>query len=516
MNFRLGESLALAFRRVLSVAGSWFALFGAVSSKGEVSLASLFQDRAVLQRDCLVPIWGWADPGEAVRIGFQGQTAQTVADAEGNWRLTIGPFSAGVTGELVCEGKNRVVLHDVAVGEVWLCSGQSNMQFRLKELEEGLADIAVANFPDIRQFRVRAATASQPAQRTDGQWLSCSPETAGEFSAVGYFFAREITARMQMPVGLINASVGGTAIESWISREVLASDPEFAVALTRWAEVVKDLPQKKIEYQRALKAWENSSPAEMIALARQGRRKPSPPREPGNRDEPASLFNAMIAPLVGYPLRGILWYQGEGNAERPKEYETLFPALITDWRRRWREERMPFYFVQLAGFDSKEPRADWAGLREAQTRALQLPETGMVVALDLGDAEDIHPQRKKEVGQRLALLARAKLYGERVAFSGPVFRQARREGSALLAEFDFAASGWEIRGERAKGFEIAGSDGKFLPADVLIEGARLRLSSAQVRVPVAARYGWKNFSEANIYNRDGLPLAPFIYREPKQ
>jgi sialate O-acetylesterase len=317
-------------------------------------------------------------------------------------------------------------------------------------------------------------------------------------------------ARLGVPIGIVNSSVGGTQIESWMSRESLASNPAFGVVDARWAEVMSGYPQARADYEAALKRWETASGLERLASARQGRRKPTPPRGPAHRDAPGSLFNAMINPLVPYALRGMLFDQGAANETRTDEYGALFKALISDWRSRWGAPQLPFYFVLAPNYrDPNSPGDHRAKLREAQAEALALPATAMAVTIDIGASDDPHPHNKAEVGRRLALLARARIHGEVVTDSGPVYRSLAREGAALRLTFDTFGHALVARAEPLAGFEVAGADGKYYPATARIEGTAVVVSAPQVAAPAAARYAWGDDPACGLQSAAGLPAAPF-------
>lgn len=507
------------FRRFL-----WLALFFANVLRADVSLAPLFQNHAVLQRDQPVPVWGRADPGEKVSVSFRRQTVTTAADTGGRWLVRLAPLAASTEpAELVVTGKNTVRVADVLVGEVWLCSGQSNMEFPVYDpananfrLDNAAAEVAAAKFPLIRQFKVARAVAEKPADTVRGDWAVCSPETVGAFTAVGYFFARDLHRKLGVPVGIINSSWGGTPVESWMSAEALASDPAFRVVQERWRRMLAEYPARKPAAEAALDSWRKAEAAakalgtDAHAAYLQQHRRPRLPRGPGDSWTPSGLFNGMIAPLVPAAFRGVLWYQGESNAERAAEYRTLFGAMITQWRQTWGRGDFPFYFVQLAnyGLPSDPTGQTYAFLREAQTQTRTLPATGMAVIIDIGNPDNIHPGNKQEVGGRLALIAVAQTYGLGGECSGPVFASMAAEGSTLRMKFAHAG-GLATRGGPAAGFEIAGADRLFHPAHAQIEGDTVVVSAAEVPAPTAVRYAWANAPVANLCNAAGLPAAPF-------
>jgi sialate O-acetylesterase len=490
--------------------------------RAAVTLASIFTDHAVLQCDKPVPVWGSAAPGEKVTVDFSGQTVSSQAGRDGRWLVTLAPLAASGTGaDLVVTGQNRLVLHDVVVGEVWLCSGQSNMEFMVNgtnlHVLNAASEVAAANDPLIRHFKVARHESDRPLDAVTGSWVAGSPATVGQFTAVGYFFARDLYRRLKIPVGLINSSWGGSRIEAWIDPATLAGDPALAGVAQRWRQNLADYPQKLAAYTADIAAWNKANAAAAAAgpghleAFLQTAAKPYPPSGPGSAATPSGLFNAMINPLLPGALRGVIWYQGEANAARAFEYHRLFAALITGWRARFGQGDIPFLWVQLANFDfpGDPTHETWAFLREAQTLTLSLPATGQAVSIDLGDPNNIHPRNKQEVGRRLALIAKAEVYGIPVDFSGPVFASATREGRSLRVRFAFAETDLTAAGRPLQSFEVAGADRRFYPASAVIAGDTLLVQSAQVSEPVAVRYAWRNAPDANLYNGAGLPAVPF-------
>ena len=479
----------------------------------DITLAPLFRDGAILQRDQPLTVWGQASAAERVEVRFRNQTASVITKADGRWRVTLKPEKAATfPSDLVATGANTVVVHDVLVGDVWLCSGQSNMGFVVRNTMNAEAEIAAADFPMIRQFKVPLVVAEKPADDVAGGWTACSPATVAGFTAVGYFFARDLHQRTGVPIGIVNSSWGGTQIESWISEPALRASPVSKDVYARWETLLAGFPAKQSAYEAALAKWEAEKSAATIAGTSFTRAAPAKPEGPGSRQLPAGLYNAMIAPLVPFGFRGVLWYQGEANASRHAEYASLFPAMIKQWRADF-DQPLPFYFVQLANFESGGGnRGDaWAFLREAQARALELPNTGMAVAIDIGNPKDIHPKNKQEVGRRLALLVRRQLFGEKVEDSGPVFVAAKREGVTMRLSFTHSH---ELTLEPAKtdgrvAFEVAGENRKFVPATAHVDDDSIVVSSEKVPEPVAVRYAWRNSPDARLFNDAGLPAAPF-------
>ncbi len=488
--------------------------------RADVVLAPLFTDHAVLQRDKAVPVWGTADAGEHVSVVFQGQTAGTTAGSDGRWVALLPEFAANAQGaDLVVTGKNVVTLHDVVVGEVWLCAGQSNMEFMVKQGLDAPAEIAAANNPLIRHVRISHAVAEAPAStgKTSG-WLAATPENVGGFTAVGYFFARDIQRKLGVPVGLIHSSWGGTPIESWMSPLALDSNPAFAVSRTRWAQTVVDYPALKAAYTADLAKWttadaaEKKKKADVYAAWQKKNPKPRPPRGPGDSWTPTGLYNGMINPLMPYALRGVLWYQGESNTDHASEYHALFSAMITAWRAHLGQGDVPFFWVQIANFNPTYETIPnlWPWLREAQTQTLALPNTGQALAIDIGETNDIHPKNKQEVGRRLALLAKHRVYGfTNDDDTGPTFAGATREGRAMRVRFTHASDGLIARDKPVQSLELAGADKKFHPATARIDRDTLVVSSPEVAEPVAVRYAWVNDPGANLCNGAGLPAVPF-------
>lgn len=491
----------------------WFLVAALVSgARAEIVLAPLFRDGAILQRDKPVPVWGTADAGEKVTVSFGDQTVGTTASTDGRWMVVLDALAASATpAELVATGKNSVTVRDVLVGDVWLLSGQSNMEWPVSRSLNATTEVAAANSPLIRHFKVARNVAATPQTDAAGQWQATSPETVGAFSAVGYYFARDLQPRLGVPIGLVNASWGGTPVEAWMSPLALASDPAFAVVNERWTATLASYPERKLAHDAAVAKWEADRDAARANNQPFNRARPGNPAGPGHPHTPASLFNGMINPLVPYALRGALWYQGESNAGRAAEYHALFASMIVHWRKHFGQGDFPFLWVQLANFkvgnDSTE--RTWAFLREAQTETLSLPATGQAVIIDIGDPDDIHPTNKQEVGRRLALIARHQVYGQPGDHSGPVFARAKRDGAALRVYFTHADNGLTAGGKPLQAFEVAGADRTFFPAKAVIEGNTVVVSAPEVKDPIALRYAWSNNPEANLFNGAGLPAAPF-------
>lgn len=611
----------------------------------------LFVDHAVLQQGTPVPVWGTADPGEPVTVKIGPQVVKTSAGAEGKWSLRLAPLAAGGPYTLTIAGRNEIVLRDVLVGEVWLCGGQSNMERQLgpRVGQQPIADwereAAAANHPQIRHFGVAQVKSLAPRETVKGQWEVCSPETVKQFTAVGYFFARDLHAARKVPIGLIHASWGGTPAEAWMRPAGLLPLSDFAETPAQLAELATDPDGARRKHEARLETWfaavdpgsaagrswnapaldttawktmtvpglwEEAGEPELNGVVwlrrtfelppsaaglfgelhlgkvddvdttwlngvkigattgydlerryrippgvleagrnvlavrvldtgggggiwgdqpiglhvRRGRAPlavelsgpwqyrvgaqlknvPAPPVSvTGDADTPTVLWNGMIAPLVPYAMRGVIWYQGESNVDRARQYRTLLPALISDWRQAWGQGEFPFLFVQIAPHQDMSPE-----LREAQLLAWQgTSNTAMVVTTDCGDARDIHPPRKQPVGARLALAARALAHGEAIAYSGPVFAGIKLAGGKAMLRFDHVGGGLVAKGGPLTGFTIAGADRIFHPAVAQIRGATVVVSSRRVSRPVAVRYGWAAVPSGNLANQAGLPASPF-------
>jgi len=645
---------------VLVLLAAW-----STSMFAEVRVPSVIGDNMVLQQGMKVRIWGTASAGERVAVSFSSRTAQTTADQNGRWQTFIGPFKAGGPFVLTIRAANTLTLKNVLVGEVWICSGQSNMEWPLVNAKAGAEAVAQANYPEIHLFTVDKSTAASPLDNVKGRWVVTTPDQVGQFSAVGYFFGRELYQHLRIPLGLIHTSWGGTPAEAWTSYEALASTPELKPILDRYQESLKSLPQRQQDYERALAQWEEKNiyadpgnqgealgyanvvfnaadwnqmnlpqyietaglnidgavwfrkevdlpaswagkdlvlnltaiddydttyfngtrvggigketpnsymtprryaiPASLVRAGRNviavrvfdaageggfgggGQMTLAPPRakpndtikldgawvykvelsldpkrpdwgsrpqapRPNNQNSPSVLYNAMLAPLTPYAIRGAIWYQGESNAGRAYQYRTLFPAMIRDWRKAWSEGDFPFYFVQLANWQppkSEPSESEWAELREAQTMTLREPHTGMAVIIDIGDPNDIHPRNKLDVGHRLAVWALAGTCRQKIESSGPLFGSYSIEGDTVRIRFTHSGGLKTTDAQAPKGFAIAGADRKFIWADARIDGETIVVSSHNVPRPVAVRYAWADNPSVNLYNGANLPASPF-------
>ena len=486
------------------------------SARAEVVLPDVISDAMVLQRDRAVPVWGKADSGEVVTVRFAGQTKKTTADSDGRWRVQLNPLPANSTPAIMTiSGKNTIELKDILVGEVWLVAGQSNMQWRLFESSGGEAAVAAANQPLIRLFNVSRQVAFKHAPPPLATWQPCTPETAREFSAAGYYFGVELLKELKVPIGLINSSYGGSQAEAWTPVEYLLAHPDLRPTVERTKIWDAERPRVKAEYEEQLRQWRASAEK---AKAEGARPKPSPPVPDALREYriASSIYNGMIAPLIPFTLRGVVWYQGESNEARAEQYGILLPTMIKAWRERWGQGDFPFGIIQLPNFRAvkAEPTDEpWSHLREAQRRTvLSTPKTGLIVTIDIGEANDIHPRNKLDVGKRMARWALADVYGRKITRSGPMFRQAKVAGSKIILTFDDVGQGLRIRnGDKLQEFAIASADRKWHWAEARIVGKdRVEVWSPAVPQPVAVRYAFNgNPKNPNLTNETGLPAAPF-------
>lgn len=642
-------------------------LVAALAQAPTLRLPSIFSDNMVLQRDASLPFFGTGKPGTSVSVALNGHHANTKVKPDGTWMLKLRPMKAGGPYTATITGDGTVTLRNVMVGEVWVCSGQSNMELRVSEANESQLAQAEAD-PAVRMFTVERFSAEQPAEDVKGSWVPAKPDTVLPFSAAGYWFGSELHKRLGVPVGLIHSSWGGTPAEAWISRDGLKENPALTSILTNYIASLKDFPTRKAQFDRDLAAWkaevyhvdlgndgyglgyadpsrdvsswnkvtlpnlievtegrqmdgavwyrkEIELPADwagktlhvclgtiddfdityfnghrigMIdektqywyavdrvypvppALVKPGKNtiairvfdqfgrggftsgapsmkikladgtgtpitlagewlsrieryirpaseetiasQPSPPFGPGHPWAPGGLYNGMISPFIPYAVKGAIWYQGEANVDRAYQYRELFPAMIQSWRKAWGQGDFPFFYVQLPNYTERLPspaESNWAELREAQAMTLRLPNTGMAVTLDLGEANDIHPKSKREVGHRLAAIALDRLYGEHLAITGPTMKNVKFEEGKVVIEFDSAGPLRTIDGGPIGGFTLAGEDRKFYFGDAKIEGNTVVVTCPLVLKPVALRYAWANNPYVNLTDDGGLPTAPF-------
>ncbi len=477
----------------------------------KLTLASLFTDHAVLQREMPVPVWGWADPNAKVTVEFAGQTKEATADKYGAWAVKLDALKAEEKGQTltVKAGDAMVTKTDVLVGEVWVCSGQSNMGWSLKQSAGGDKAIAAAGDNGLRLFNASARAIDEPQTTIGGAWAVDSPASATNFSGVAYFFGQDLRKALGVPVGLIKSAVGGTVAEAWTAKADLEANPTLSPLFAVQAKKIADYPAAVEDYKKKeadlLAKWEADS-AKAKAAGKPAPRKPAPPADPTkNNNRPFGLYNGSIAPLQPYAMRGVIWYQGESNNGRAKEYLTLFPALIGSWRKAWGQGDFPFLFVQIAPHNGMSPE-----LREAQRLTVQTTQnTAMAVITDVGDAGDIHPVKKQPVGARLALAARALAYGEKIEYSGPEYDSIKIQDKNAVLSFKHLGGGLVAKDGDLRGFTIAGMDGQFVAAKAVIAGDTVIVSSDSVEKPVQVRYGWSNVPDVNLWNKAGLPASPF-------
>jgi sialate O-acetylesterase len=477
----------------------------------DVRLPAIISDNMVIQADTKAPIWGWAAPNETVTVSIGKQKQTATADANGKWMVKLKPMkSSDKPLEMVIAGKNIITVKNILVGQVWLASGQSNMQWSVNVTMDANSEIRNAVYPAIRLFSVARITAFSSAADCNGRWVECSPQTVGNFSAVAYFFGRQLHKELRQPVGLIDSSWGGTIAETWMSAGSLHANPDFASILRWHEELIKMYPNGQADYDKALAQWQKDANDAQKAGKPQPA-KPAPALGQANPNGASLLYNGMIAPVIPFAIKGVIWYQGESNAHRAKQYQTLFPALIADWRTQWQQGDFSFLFVQLANFDINKykwkPKDCWAELRETQLKTLSVPNTGMAVTIDIGDANDIHPKNKQDVGRRLALWALAKTYGKKVEYFGPMYKNMKVEGNKVVLEFDKVC---KTKGDELKGFIIAGADRAFVPAKAEAKGQKVTVWSKEINEPVAVRYAWSDNPEGcTLYGENGLPASPF-------
>ena len=484
-----------------------------VTARAEVSLPPLFADHMVLQRGQKLPVWGKADAGEKVTVSLAGQTQTATADADGEWRVDLDPVNSGEPLTLTVSGTNQVEVTDVLIGEVWLCSGQSNMNFRVQRSLNFEQEKAAANYPRIRHFQIGSKVSPAPLKAFTGKWAACSPGTVGAFSATGFFFGRTLHQELGVPIGLIHSSWGGTPAEAWTSRPVLEQLDECKPILERFQQALERYPKAMEAYDKRVEDWKQKV-KDAKAAGEPPPRRPRPPMGETSPHSPAGLYNGMINPLVPYAIRGAIWYQGESNAGRAYQYRKLLPAMIECWRKPWAQGDFPFGIVQLANFRGQQTDANeastWAELREAQSMTAQgVPNTGLAVIIDIGEAKDIHPRNKQDVGKRLGAWALAKVYGQQRVYSGPILESMSVEGSKIRLKFTHVGSGLTVRDGELKGFVIAGEDKTFHWAEASLDGNTVVVSSADVPTPVAVRYGWADNPVCTLYNKEGFPAAPF-------
>ncbi len=499
----------------------------AVSARAELKLPAIIGDNMVLQQKQANPVWGWDAPGTEVTVTFAGQTKTAKAGADGKWTVKLDAVPANAKpATITIKGSSSKELKNVLVGEVWICSGQSNMGFNLSSVWDADLDIAQAKFPQIRLISVPQVGTQEIQNDFKGQWEECSPTNAGQFTAVGYHFGRVLHEMLGVPVGLIDNAWGGSACEAWVKRDVLEKDPRFASIIARWKQIESTFSQEAFdkqvaEYKVKAAAWGKARDEAAKAGTFFNELAPrAPQNQMTGQGRPGNLYAGVLHPTIGYGIKGVIWYQGESNASRAKEYGELFPFMIDYWRKEWQQGDFPFYWVQLADFKpyQTEPvESDWAELREAQTRTMsKLPKTGQCVITDLGEANDIHPKNKRDVAERLARWALVKDYDLKLPYRSPEIKDAKFDGGKALLTFDFAPQGLRtIDTDEVKGFMVCGEDKKWVWAKASIIGGskkgtnQIEVTAEGIAKPVAVRYAWADNPVCNVFSAEGLPVTPF-------
>ncbi|MEP6746757.1 MAG: sialate O-acetylesterase [Bacteroidota bacterium] len=484
-----------------------FAIFSFIIAFAEIKLPAIIADNMVLQQNTTIKLWGWANAGEKITVtaSWSKIPVSVSADDNGKWILSMKTSKAGGPYTILFAASNSITVNNVLLGEVWLASGQSNMEFFMTKMGGGYTgvlnyeeEIKAANYPLIRMIDIPNKVADDPQTGFIGKWKICCPQTADTFSAVAYYFAKEIHTATGYPIGIINATWGGTPAESWTRKEILEGDSSLNIILERYKKQSDEYPAAFEKYKAALDKWKADTSITKGAAPRE-------PIGPHHNNSPYKLYNGMIAPVLSYTIKGVIWYQGEGNAGRAAQYRRLFPAMINNWRDDFNNKKMPFYFVQISPHQSQNPE-----IRDAQLYTLQtVPYTGMVVTTDNGDSLNIHPRNKKLVGERLSLWALKNEYGKKdIVVSGPLYKSMKATGNKIALRFDYA-DGLQAKDGDLKEFTIAGADENFVPAKATIEGNTIIVWSDTVAKPVAVRFAWRNVPHPNLYNKSDLPASPF-------
>ena len=490
------------------------------TTSADVTLNNLFGDHMILQQGIANKIWGKADPGENISVSLAKQNHSTIAKKDGNWSVHLDAIMEyGGPHTLTIVGKNTQTFEDILIGEVWVCSGQSNMQWPVQQANDADLAIATADLGQLRLISVPQVGTQEPQWNFKGEWAVCSPENIGDFSAVGFFFGRQLHQTLHVPVGLIDNAWGGSACEAWIDRNLLSSDDRFKPLLDRWLKTESEMPEAQKVYEKQTNLWKQ-------AFEKAKAEKKSPPRRPRHPDllltgnsRPGNIYCGVLTPTIGYGIKGAIWYQGESNASRAAQYRELFPFMIDSWRNEWGLGDFPFYWVQLADFKGEKPEpaeSEWAELREAQTMTLKkLDNTGEAVIIDLGEGKDIHPRNKVDVAKRLARLALAETYSiPGIACRSPQYQSMKKQDDKIILSFSHMkaqANGWRPFDVRDPiGFTIANSDRKFVAANArILTDGRIEVWSGAVTDPIAVRYAWADNPICNMYSSEGLPLTPF-------
>ncbi|MBN1292070.1 MAG: sialate O-acetylesterase [Candidatus Latescibacteria bacterium] len=502
-------------RHIFSLYTTLFLLLctGISNLHADVRLPAIIGHHMVIQRDQKIPVWGWANPGERVTVEFNGQRKSTSATSNGRWIVELAPLKAGGPYEMTIQGNNTIILYNILAGDVWVCSGQSNMEWPVKYSANPDKEILDGNHPKMRLFEVKKDGAGEPQEDLSGQWQECTPHTVGDITGVGYYFGRKLMRELDVPIGVLQSAWGGTAIKQWVSRETFESNPKISHVLDGYEQVLDGKPDEIDKYYETLSGWFEYC---FVQMSRRESYGPIPQPAKGFEKvggAPTLLYNAMIAPLTRFPVKGFTWYQGESDSGSAYLYRDMLPALIRDWRMHWGQQDLPFMIVQLANWGK---RTDLPGenaqaeLREAQLKTWQdVAGTAMAVTIDIG-TEDVHYKNKQDAGERLALGALKVAYGRNIVSSGPIYKSMTVRDGKIYLMFDFIGSGLSTpNGEPLKGFAIAGSDRNFVWAQAQIEGKNIKVWSDSVPNPASVRYAWGMNPECNLYNKEGLPASPF-------
>lgn len=483
----------------------------------EVKLSAMFTDNMVMQQNAKAAVWGWADAGEEVTVkaSWQKKGKTVKADADGNWMVKVKTPKAGGPYELKVVEKNTITLKNILIGEVWLASGQSNMEMRLGDQgswNNGVLDwekeLAQADNPNLRLYSVRKITANSPVKDCQGQWQLSSGKSVKDFSAVAYFFAQKLQKELNVPVGIINCCWAGTGVQAWMSEGMLQSDPDFKQILKRYKTNYEDYQKLMVDRSKVIGDWKKACEK----AKDDGKEEPKEPR--WLPPYATGCYNGMLLPVSKYTLKGFIWYQGEGNIWGAYLYRKLLSTMIEGWRDMWGTCDMPFYIVQLANFQansSKEPfQSSWAELRDSQLHVTKtVKNTGVAVTIDVGNPANVHPRNKKPVGQRLALWALKKDYKKNIPHSGPIYKSMKVKDDSIILKFDNIEKGLLCKGDSLTSFAIASEDEKFVEANAKIVGKTVVISSDKIKNPIAVRYGWQDSPACNLYNSADLPAGPF-------
>lgn len=487
--------------RLAKLNGLAFVLAMVSNVQADVKLPNIFSDHMVLQQGQENRLWGRDNAGQKISVSIAGKTVEATADAKGDWSVMLPALGLGEPRTITVVGSSTVEIKDVLVGEVWICSGQSNMQWNVAQSNDADLERLTANLPNIRMINFPQVGTQEPIwSHDDRKWMVATPDTVNQFSAVGYYFAKQLNQSINVPIGMVNNAWGGSACEAWVNRDLMKSSPRYEGLLNRW---IKD--EKRFEELNAKTDRSDAETKELTNLRNQMN---------GNH-RPGNIYNGVLKSHIGYGIRGAIWYQGESNAGRAYQYRDLFPFMIKDWRDEWGQGDFPFYWVQLADWQSEQvgpEDSDWAELREAQTMTMDAsPNSGQAVIIDIGEGKDIHPMNKEDVGRRLARWALAKQYNFNIEYQSPRYDSMEQTSNAIVLKFKHVAGGWRpFDVKEPIGFTIAGEDKKFYTATAkILDDGRIEVSSTSVPNPVAVRYAWANNPVCNMYSKVGLPLTPF-------